>query len=380
MAVLLVVAASERPSISAVTSLAGARDQGDAAVQEAIDAGALEVEQGRLRFTHPLFASLVYADVVPEERRRVHRRLADASAELEDRARHLALATDLPDDVVAAELDEAARCAARRGAPSAAAAFAEEAVRLTPPDDGRAIVMRMIAAADQLFAAGSTVRAASVLESAAARLEPGPERATVLRRLARVRAFDQGFAVAADLLMQAREEARRDAGLLAALERDVALATAQYANLVDSAGHARSALRLAEAVGDRDLVLDAQALVEVTSFLMGEGRTDGLGWDPPDETGGERHPSMLHRAQTRAAMLKWSDDFEGAEAEFDSIRGRLLERGEAGALVPVLFHLGELALWCGDLAGADRHTQEAIDMMGRTGSLRSSRSSSTSAR
>ena len=54
------------------------------------------------------------------KRRAVHRALADAVTDLEERARHLALAAEGPDAVVASYLEAAAEQAVARGAPSAA--------------------------------------------------------------------------------------------------------------------------------------------------------------------------------------------------------------------------------------------------------------------
>lgn len=52
----------------------------DGAIDEAVAAGVLGVHEGRLEFEHPLLASGVYADIGPDRRREVHRRLADRDA------------------------------------------------------------------------------------------------------------------------------------------------------------------------------------------------------------------------------------------------------------------------------------------------------------
>ena len=89
-------------------------------------------DDGIVRFTHPLLASAVYAELASSERRSVHARLAHVARDLEERARHLALSTVEPDAAVAALLDEAAARAFSRGAPEAAVELAQEAVALTP--------------------------------------------------------------------------------------------------------------------------------------------------------------------------------------------------------------------------------------------------------
>jgi hypothetical protein len=103
----------------------------------------------QLRFTHPLPASVAYAQVPPTGRRDLHRRLAAILDDPEERARHLALAADAPDSGVATALDEAARRAWARGAPDAAAEFAEQARRLTLDSDWERARLRAIEAAER---------------------------------------------------------------------------------------------------------------------------------------------------------------------------------------------------------------------------------------
>src|SRR5262249_56251645 len=95
--------------------------------------GGREVGAGRVRFTHPLLGSVVYADAAEHRRRSVHRALAAVADDAEQRGWHLALATERPNERVAAKVAGAAVAAALRGAPENAAELAEHARRLTPP-------------------------------------------------------------------------------------------------------------------------------------------------------------------------------------------------------------------------------------------------------
>jgi DNA-binding CsgD family transcriptional regulator len=143
------VAAAERPSTAV---LARAVDEGKLALDEAIAAGVVALgPDGIVRFTHPLLASAVYDAIPPARRAAVHTRLANASSDIEERARHLALATREPDVEVARLLDNAAAHARARGAPDAAAELAQQAVRLTPASDVEARENRMLAAAESLI-------------------------------------------------------------------------------------------------------------------------------------------------------------------------------------------------------------------------------------
>src|SRR5262249_44993331 len=98
-------------------------------------AGIVSLEQGRIRFTHPLLASTGVAHVDEVRRCGLHRRLAEIVGSQEERARHLALATTEPDADLAALLEETADSSRARGAQAAAAELLGHARRLTPRGD-----------------------------------------------------------------------------------------------------------------------------------------------------------------------------------------------------------------------------------------------------
>ena len=81
--------------------------------------------EGRVELTHPLFASAVYTSAPRALRRETHAALAEAVADPEEPAHHLALACDGPDEQVAQALEEASLAARRRGAPDVAAHLTE---------------------------------------------------------------------------------------------------------------------------------------------------------------------------------------------------------------------------------------------------------------
>jgi predicted ATPase len=128
--VLLAAAASARPTVALTLSACDAPPE---AVLDALDGAAREgvvaLDDERVRFTHPLLASLCHELAPPWKRRAVHTRLAAVVEDREEQARHLALAADGADVAVAAELDAAAQHAAARGATAAAAELAELAAR-----------------------------------------------------------------------------------------------------------------------------------------------------------------------------------------------------------------------------------------------------------
>jgi DNA-binding CsgD family transcriptional regulator len=353
---LLLLAAASQPTASLVEDVVGSRERASELLRTAIAAEILESEQGRLRFRHPLLESVVYHAAGEDERRRAHVALAAASDDVEERAHHVALATDLPDPEVAEVLDAAGARALARGAPAAAARFAEEAIRLTPADDHAAIARRSTIAADAFWSAGETGRARKLLEGIVGDLAPGSGRAAVLRRIARARAFEEGFSGVAETLERARSEAQDDPRLYAAVERDLAFALVNIGDVRRATPHAEAAVAAAERLGDTEFLADARTTLDAVRFALGFGT-------PPElarrarELASERedvdaHPGFLARTLIVASLLKWSDDLVGARSVLEQLRRRLEEREEEGPLVPILFHLGELECWAGNLAAA----------------------------
>jgi DNA-binding CsgD family transcriptional regulator len=146
------------------------------ALEPAESDGLVEIDS-RVRFRHPLVRSAVYWAATPQERRRVHRALAeatDAQLDPDRRAWHLAEAAAGADEHVAAELQHAAGRAQARGGLAAAAAFLERAAALTPEPARRA--QRALAAAQTKFEAGAVDDALALLATAETGAVGEPER------------------------------------------------------------------------------------------------------------------------------------------------------------------------------------------------------------
>lgn len=180
--VLVHVAALARPTVELVACAVGDRVAVLETLREAARERVIEFDETRVRFTHPLLASVAYEQAPFWKRREIHRALAGSVKDIEERARHLALAADGPDAAVAADLDSAAEAAVARGAPAAAADLAEMAAGLTPgePTVERS---RRLRAAHFHRLAGDYDRAAALLERQLAEVPHGPERADVLLAL-----------------------------------------------------------------------------------------------------------------------------------------------------------------------------------------------------
>jgi DNA-binding CsgD family transcriptional regulator len=163
---LLIAAAEPTGDPVLVWRAAAALDIGPEAAAAAT--GLLEVS-AQVRFSHPLVRSAVYGAAAPEERRRVHRALAeatDAGVDPDRRAWHRAQAAAGLDEDIADELERSAGRARARGGMAAGAAFHERAAELTP--DLRLRAHRALLAAQCKHLAGAPDAALRLLAMAQA--------------------------------------------------------------------------------------------------------------------------------------------------------------------------------------------------------------------
>src|SRR4029450_6127834 len=154
----------------------------------------VDVESGRIRFSHPLIASVVYRSIPFERRRELHAHLATAVLDPEERARHLALSVDGPDDSVSDALEEAARRAWSRGAPQAAAELWDRASRATPEVRSEDLRRRTHQAGLAHYECGDTAQARKVLLETVELSSEGPLRARALLDLRDGRCGRRGLA------------------------------------------------------------------------------------------------------------------------------------------------------------------------------------------
>ncbi len=360
-ALVLAAAALAEPTTSVLLAIGREADL-ERAEQEEI----LRVDGGRVEFVHPLIAAASYDGASSGERRRVHRKLAELVGSREERARQFALAADAPSEEIAAELEAAAIAASARGA-LAAGLLAEEAVRLTPPEDADAVGRRSTLAARLRFAAGDTTGARKHAETAALRVPPGEERARALLLLGEIlRDGDAGQLAAVDVCEQALLETN-DPALLA--EAHAALAFALDNDLARGADHARSALELLQRVQAPEPRLEAHVLkvFAFSEYYRGGGvRVDLL----ERAATIERDAPPVHVAYRARAwlgqMLKYTDDYAGARSHLEWAYQAARDESAEGSQPDTISHLVELELWTGDWALADRYADEGLELAERT--------------
>jgi len=331
------------------------------ALDPAIAAHVVEREQGVIRFTHPLLSSALYNDL-GARRRIVHERIAAIVPDPVMRARHLALATDKPDAVVAAALDDAATIAAGRGASASAAELAEAALRLTPADEVGERHRRALAAARAHRASGEWTRARTIASDLLEESGVGPLRAEVLFLLAELEGLDRAVA----LLEEALHEAASLPALQAAIHCRLAWSTRFEKGFVGALEHARASLELADEVDDDVLRMDA---LEVMTFL---GSAVG---DPQATTYAERaheiavatgDARLVRKAQLALLDPVKTSDRGAARALLEREYEESRERDDLSA-AQALHDLAWLELWSGRWELAADYAERAYDLMTQYG-------------
>lgn len=352
---VMLVAASMRPTPELVEVAAGTCD----GLAAAIDLGLVEATAGRLRFTHPLLASVAYERALPGDRRDAHRRLAAAATDPEERALHLARATEAPDEDVARELEEVGRLAAGYGGQEAAAELTEAAARLTVAGDDTGRRRRLLAASEYHVAAGDPARARAILESLMTELEPGLERAALLWRLAHT--IGDSIEEPIRLCEQALEEAAGDPSLSSEVHTALGVFTWIAGDLERATEHCRRAARLAEEAGN-----ELQLAIAIGEACHAEAVL-GVPWNRAAmqraleiEERVEDMPLGLRPSFQLAVVSLVTDELDTARRLLYEELERVRRAADEPATFHVLFRITELEIRAGNLADALQASREAV--------------------
>jgi DNA-binding CsgD family transcriptional regulator len=310
---------------------------GGTATQEAELEGLLRLD-GSVTFRHPLVRSAVYGAAEPNERREVHRALADAT----------------PDEEVAAELERSAARAQARGGFAAAAAFLERATALTPSESRRS--GRALAAAHAKLQAGALDDALRLVATAESGVLSELEHARAELLRAQLSFLSTRGGDAAPLLLDAAERLREIDPELARETYLEALTAAIFAGPL--AGPGASSADVAQAAQTApparkprglDLLLDGLVALLTDTYaaaapiLRKTQRAFGAGMS-------QREELRWMWGGTVSAMLLWDD--EQWERLSDRHLQLVRETGAIGDLEIALAHRGQMHVFAGELASA----------------------------
>jgi DNA-binding CsgD family transcriptional regulator len=269
--ILLAVAALADPVLPLLSS--GWPDATDL-LAPAVRAGIIDADGVRVRFTHPLLASVLYDHATQQERRSIHRRLAGLVDDPVEQARHAALAAPGPDEMVARRLDAAASAARARGAPIAAAELGELAIRATTAEDADGRSARILAVARDHLASGAADRAHAHAHGLLHAARTGRVRAEALLLASELEEAGGMIRRQVELLRAALRETATATDLRVVIELELAEALRLSEGTAASVKQAHEAVELAERVGDDALTARARAIL--ARALLDAGEPGGI--------------------------------------------------------------------------------------------------------
>jgi DNA-binding CsgD family transcriptional regulator len=358
---LVAVAALAVPSVTLLEPLgAGVVDDIELAEKQ----GVIELDGDRIHFTHPLLAPASYAEMPLHRRRRLHRRLAELDVDLEERARHLAIAATGPDKGIATALDAAAAHAHARGAALVAEELAERAVALTPVDAVESVNERRITAAQHCLSAGNARKARALLGDAIGSSSPGPIRAEALSQLGGMGPSTEGFRTAQSLYRRALAEPGLAKRQKAHILCELAWMAAAGWDPQGGARYAEDALILAEELAEAEtLAVSLITVARVTFWRTGRLRRDLLerAIEIAERTDGNADARIV-----LARILCRCDRHAEARMMFEELIAEARTRGDPW-IVGRLFFLAELEVASGEWERAARLCDESMELARQTG-------------
>ncbi len=339
-------------------SLAGELDAREA-LQPALVAELVVLDGEVVRFAHPLVAEAA-VDGSGEVPRAAHRALAAVAGTAEERARHLGLAADGPDEAIALELQEAAANARRRGARAASAELYEEAGRLTPADGVAGRGRRLLEASRAYYEAGDAERALRLLSALVDELPEGAERVEARWRLGTV-LDETGHAERAKLLWEEGLGATTDPGMTSELHRSLAYTSIYTGSTTEAAEHAAAAVAAAETSGDSRRIAYALSVAAFVAVMSGAAYEQplrrALALEHELDTVDEWSPSAVAaECQRLAGMVAEARD------SYETVRRRAIEAGDATVEQWAAFGLAYTEMLSGNYARAADLADSVLDL------------------
>jgi DNA-binding CsgD family transcriptional regulator len=358
--VMLAAAASRDPTLRAITEALGRDVAADLAL--AAREGVARDHDGRLEFSHPLYADAILDGATDAERRSVHSRWASTVVSTDDRARHMALAATAPDAEVATALASAGQEAAARAAPQAAAELLAMSIAFTPADEAQALDERRVALGGFLKLSGDTPGAERVLTEAVDAATTPIGRAHALIALANVVYDLDAGPRSGDLALEAITAAASDPEVL--VHAHATFAAVEYRDRQLAWRHAREAKRLLDELGRASPNVESFVLYVYAGAEMSAGH--GIPMDLVERALAlERAaPAPVVSDRISASLGLWlfvvNDDLEGGRRWLEETWRAAVEEGDDGSLPYAMSHVSMLEHAAGDWVRAEEVAREYL--------------------
>jgi DNA-binding CsgD family transcriptional regulator len=319
-------------------------------------------EPGRpLRFIHPIVRTALYDELSGIERNHGHRRaarlLADQPGASERVAQHLLASEPAGDAWVVERLSEAARTAARSGAPESAAVFLRRVLEEpAPPADQSGLLVELGVAEASAGLAGWREHLQQAIDTA-----PNATAATgAARELARAFNRSQCFGEAVDVLDRAASALNSGQDELA-LQLEAAAVVAGMNDLAPSPSFAlRQRVLRERAARNQAATCEVLGAAAYVSILVNEPAAVGADLTRRALAGEDAAPCLQATFARTALSLLWTERYAELLPLLDASITEARRAGDSGRLAVGLAARSWLALRRGDLCAAAGDARTAL--------------------
>jgi DNA-binding CsgD family transcriptional regulator len=331
------------------------------ALEEAEDAGLVEIARGRVRFAHPLVRAAAYHSQPAHQRREAHQLLAEADADPDRGAWHAARAAAGTDEVAAGRLRDAAHRALSRGGYPEAAAALQTAAQLSADRSFRLNVR--LDATQAWHIAGMPDRALAAVDAAAGDVDSPTERARVHEARAAVELWLGNPRAARDLLSEEADRIDQADPIAAARLRLLASMPSTMIAEVETAHELAQAAW--ERLGANEDSGASTAALAGAKLLLGDYRaglslarraTDSYTALDPE------HSDLLPAAFWVIQALRLTEHWDEAEKLANQLIGHGRSHGAPGLLALPLALLADVHAGVGRLQEALAEASEAVEL------------------
>ncbi|MFD7978287.1 AAA family ATPase [Streptomyces sp. NPDC059071] len=358
-ATLLLAALALRPTATLVRRAGRPGAEADLAAAERAGLVSLS-EDGTVAFTAGLLPSTLVHDACWAERSAGHAALARVVDDPVESVRHRALATDAPDEELAAEVAEAADLARRRGNSALAAELALLAAESTPGRNGQQRIARLVDAAEEAARAARADLAMRAATDLLARDAAPADR--VRARLAVLDTAGQGLTGLDEMYVHAMEDSEGDTALRAAVQLRLAVKyVLADGDPLRSRAAAMESAELAASMGDPRTA--AQALTVQARMERALGSSDAeavLAQARALETA-ERPAGIRNAAQILTIRHALFDGrLVDARTQLNALLPLVQRRGSVEDAIELLSTLAEIESRIGPCASALAHAGQSL--------------------
>ncbi|MGR8007112.1 AAA family ATPase [Streptomyces hypolithicus] len=356
---LLLAALALRPTASLIRRAGRPTAEADLAAAERVNLVWL-AEDGTVRFTAGVLPSTLVHDACWAERSAGHAALAKVVDDPVEEVRHRALATDVPDEGLAAEVAAAAEGARRRGNSPLAAELALLAAESTPGRDGNRRIARLVDAAEEAARAARADLAMRAATDLLARDAAPADR--VRARLAVLDTAGQGLSGLDEVYVHAMEDSDGDTALRAAVLLRLAVKhVLADGDPVRSRAAAVESAALAASVGDRLTAAKALTVQARMDRALGSPHAERVLAEALALEVAERPPGIRNAAQIMTIRHAMFDDrLSDAGDRLNALLPLVESRGPVEDAIELFRTLAETEARQGQCAAALAHAGRSL--------------------